>query len=339
MWYDIFMLASLSLELLQKVEIAKERILLALQEEATALAFSGGKDSTVLLLLALEVVRETSFELNIVHCDTLVENPSIREHCDRFLEELQLYAEREGLPVRVHIAYPVQTFWVSLIGKGYPLPYHKFRWCQKSLKIEPTQKLLRRLGIRHILTAVREEESSSRKVSIKRNYDHIRRRKGLPAIAPLLEWTTEDVWEFLSSCNCEWTDLRRIYELYRNASGECPIVGNVDWSTACGARFGCWVCTLASDDRALLNQSRHDEKLRLLYHFRKWLIEFCNRPENRTGKNRKGKPVGEGKGQLTSQARQEILRRLLELQERIGMELIRDWEIKKIKEEWGKEHV
>lgn len=305
-----------------------------------ALAFSGGKDSTTLLMLALEVLKEfKDCTLVVIHGDTLVENPAVRSHCDFFLESLRAYAERENLPVEIHIALPekTNTYWVNLIGKGYPLPNHRFRWCQKHLKIEPFQKLQKSLSTSAVLVGIRKDESISRKNSIRKNYqDYERKEKGNHTIAPLLDWTEEQVWEFLTTYECEWTDLRKVYELYREASGECPVFSEVN-NKACGTRFGCWVCTLATDLKELKNQGEKDIKAQMLYEFRNWLLDFCNRPENRTGRMRNGKFIGEGKGQLTLKAREEILKKLLELQEKIGMELIRGYELDIIEKEWKKE--
>lgn len=55
-------------------------------------------------------------------------------------------------------------------------------------------------------------------------------------------------------------------------------------SKACGARFGCWVCTLASDLPELKNAGMWDKRLLMLLDFRNWLKEYGNRKENRTGR-------------------------------------------------------
>ncbi len=298
------------------------------------LAWSGGKDSTTLLALAIEVLRENrDWSLVVVHNDTLVENPIVRSHCDRTLEEFRDYIQREGLPVEIRLARPSisETFWVAIVGKGYPLPYQNLRWCQRALKIKPFSKVAR--DLKAVLVGVREKESTSRKRLINKNYQEGRSEKFKQVhIAPIVDWTDEDVWEFLTTYECEWTDLRRVYDLYKSASGECPVFSQ-EQKTACGARFGCWVCPLVKDDKSLKNMLEDYPELKPLYDFRLWLIDFCRRPENRTGKRRNGKPLGEGKGQLTLTARQEIFKRLMDMQ------LLTQEEISKIKEEWERENI
>ncbi len=314
---------------------AKAMIRVAFSEYGRlGLAWSGGKDSTTLLALAIEVLRENSedWSLVIVHNDTLVENPIVREHCDKSIEELRDYIVRENLPIEIRIARPSisETFWVNLVGKGYPLPYHNLRWCQRALKIKPFSKVVG--DINAVLVGVREKESNARKGLINKNYkDGKSERFKQVHIAPIVDWSDEDVWEFLTTYECEWTDLRRVYDLYKSASGECPVFSQ-EQKTVCGARFGCWVCPMVKEDKSLRNMLEEYPHLKPLYELRQWLIDFCNRPENRTGKRRNGKPLGEGKGQLTLQARQEIFKRLMD------MGLLTQEEISKIKEEWKREY-
>ncbi len=313
---------------------AKAMIRVAFSEYGRlGLAWSGGKDSTTLLALAIEVLRENTgdWSLVIVHNDTLVENPIVREHCDKSIEELRDYIVRENLPIEIRIARPSisETFWVNLVGKGYPLPYQNLRWCQRALKIKPFSKVARDLKV--VLVGVREKESNARKGLINKNYKNGKSERFKQVhIAPIVDWSDEDVWEFLTTYECEWTDLRRVYDLYKSASGECPVFSQQ--KTVCGARFGCWVCPMVKEDKSLRNMLEEYPHLKPLYELRQWLIDFCNRPENRTGKRRNGKPLGEGKGQLTLQARQEIFKRLMD------MGLLTQEEISKIKEEWKREY-
>lgn len=46
-----------------------------------------------------------------------------------------------GLPVQVVKVYPnpEETFWVLLLGRGYPAPTQAFRWCTGRLKIDPAE--------------------------------------------------------------------------------------------------------------------------------------------------------------------------------------------------------
>jgi len=95
-------------------------------------AYSGGKDSTFLLhhVLVLLSAMKTN-PLAVVYADTLVENPVVHQHVMEFLQKVKAYCEKTGIDVRILIAQPEirNSFWVNVIGKGYPLPNHRFRWC------------------------------------------------------------------------------------------------------------------------------------------------------------------------------------------------------------------
>lgn len=74
------------------------------------IGFSGGKDSTVLLMLvwiALEKLKELPgpFQLRrpiyVVCNDTMVENPIIASYVDQVLEQIEKKAREEDLPILV----------------------------------------------------------------------------------------------------------------------------------------------------------------------------------------------------------------------------------------------
>ena len=106
--------------------------------------FSGGKDSTILvefvymMLLSLQP-EERRKKVFVLSSDTKVEMPFIAERIDRELILLHAATERDQLPIEAHTVYPElnDSFWVNLIGRGYPSPRPKFRWCTDRLKIYP----------------------------------------------------------------------------------------------------------------------------------------------------------------------------------------------------------
>jgi DNA sulfur modification protein DndC len=137
--------------------------------QPVVVAYSGGKDSTFLLhhvLVLLEKMR--SNPLVVVYADTLVENPLIHQHVLEFLGKVKAYCEEVGIDARILIAKPDlnNTFWVNVIGKGYPMPRPWFRWCQKKLKIKPVKKVLEGFSEGIMLVAVRSQESMARKRSL-----------------------------------------------------------------------------------------------------------------------------------------------------------------------------
>lgn len=325
------------------------------------IGFSGGKDSTVVVhlvfehLLSLPASARTR-PVYIVSNDTLVESPLVIAHVQTVMKEIQAAAEAFALPVQVKITSPDedQTFWVSLIGRGYPSPNRNFRWCTDRMKIQPTSRFIREHvdigGQVILLLGVRRSESATRAGSVARydNGERLNRHNDLVGcfvFRPIVEMTTEDVWEFLATNAPPWGGSHtKLIMLYRNASGgECPVVTQKSDVASCGtnsSRFGCWTCTVVEKDRSLAGfvEAGFAEFTPLL-DFRDWLITIRNDPTRRMARRRSGQitVTREGvyvPGPYTMDARAEILDKLLELQSTIGRELISQGELRRIKEIW-----
>lgn len=97
-----------------------------------------GKDSTVLLTLvwiALKKLKKlpVPFQLRgtvyVVCNDTLVENPIIATCVDDVLSQIEKKVREEDLPIFVRKTTPrsEDSFWVNVIGKGYPVPNTAFK--------------------------------------------------------------------------------------------------------------------------------------------------------------------------------------------------------------------
>jgi DNA sulfur modification protein DndC len=105
-------------------------------------------------------------------------------------------------------------------------------------------------------------------------------------------------------------------ELYRGASGECPIVKAPQSPPCASGRFGCWVCTVVRKDKSAIELVRSGKtELRPFLQFRDWLAQFRNDPKNRWATRRNG---NKGLGPFTLQARKEILRRIDALEAQTG---------------------
>ncbi len=177
------------------------------------IGFSGGKDSTMLLQVVWYVVRKElpglrSRPIHIVCNNTLVENPKIIKYTDGILKKIEKAAAEQSLPVYVHKTTPQleDTFWVNLLGKGYPAPNNTFRWCTERLKISPTtdfiKKTISEVGQAIILLGTRKDESAARAKSIENNKSHVEgnrlRKHLLPnayVFAPLTDVDTQEVWQ------------------------------------------------------------------------------------------------------------------------------------------------
>ena len=135
-------------------------------------AYSGGKDSTLVLHLVVEAIlrlapSDRRRDVHVVCNDTLVESPVLIAHARASLEKVGRAAESLRLPLQVHVTAPSpdQTFWCNLIGRGYPPPNRRFRWCTDRMKIGPTTRFVREhvsaAGQVVLLVGVRRSESAN----------------------------------------------------------------------------------------------------------------------------------------------------------------------------------
>ncbi|WP_447767569.1 hypothetical protein [Sphingobacterium faecium] len=105
-------------------------------------AFSGGKDSTAMLMLVWEAlaqlndIERKTREVYVICNNTLVENPRVLQFVNKQLNTIQEKSIELGMPFKVDHTTPQleNSFWVNLIGKGYPAPTNMFRWCTDRLK-------------------------------------------------------------------------------------------------------------------------------------------------------------------------------------------------------------
>lgn len=328
------------------------------------IGYSGGKDSTLVAHLVFEMLlglppSQRKRPVHIVANDTLVESPLVVRHIVDSIEEIGSAAGAFGLPVVTKITRPApdQSFWVNLIGRGYPSPNRSFRWCTDRMKILPTSRYIKSqvddAGQVILLLGVRRSESATRSASVARydNGERLNRHNdlvGCMVFRPIVELSTEDVWEFLASNVPPWGGThRKLIQLYRDAGGgECPVVTQKSDAPSCGtssSRFGCWTCTVVEKDRSLEGfvESGFKEFGPLL-DFRDWLASIRNDRERRQARRRDGQiTITDGgtfvPGPFTLQTRSEIFERLRGLEEEAGQALISQEEIDLIHEIWAEE--
>ena len=113
------------------------------------LGYSGGKDSTATLQLIWSAIAALPIEkrkktIHVISTDTLVENPVVASWVEHSLKVMKQASDDQKMPIRPHRLTPTvsDSFWVNLIGKGYPAPRHKFRWCTERLKIKPSNTFI-----------------------------------------------------------------------------------------------------------------------------------------------------------------------------------------------------
>lgn len=312
------------------------------------LGFSGGKDSSALLRLvyaALLGLKRRETPITVLYCDTGVEIPVVAQFVRRTLRQLSAEAKTEGLPMKVRVARPriEESYFVKVIGRGYPPPTNKFRWCTDRLRIAPVQRAIARESSQRalILLGVRWGESLERDRTLrglKTERPFVLHQRGVArstVFAPILNYSTEEVWDTLASSELPRAlDAHGLFKLYRQTSGEeCPIVRDPH-GTPCGkGRFGCWTCTVVRRDRGMagLVESGYTQMEPLL-EFRNWLQDMRDQPENRCSLRRNGAP---GPGPLTLRARRLILRRLRAAETKAGMRLIKEQELTLIRDLWA----
>jgi len=337
--------------------------------------YSGGKDSTTALQLIWAAISALPPEkrtktIYVISSDTLVETPVVSNYIDVSLKRIAQAAIEQDMPVVTHKVVPDvdRSFWVNLIGRGYPAPSRRFRWCTERLKIEPANDFIRSrvaefgevvmvLGVRSQESATRAQVMSLHAIEGSRLSKHSSLLNAF-VYAPIADFSTDDVWTYLLQNQSPWgNDNRDLVAMYRNASsaGECPLV--VDTSTpSCGnSRFGCWVCTVVERDKAMEAMiDSGEEWLTPLLEFRDKLSETqdpARKLEFRDYRRRTGGVsfIGDTDrvmpGPYTMDFRRELLRGLLETQRQVAVEapageapiLIHPQELHEIRRLWRTE--
>lgn len=306
--------------------------------------YSGGKDSTATVQLVWaalqglpkEVLKK---EVHIISTDTLVESPVVAAWVEESLNKMRKLAEESGLPIHVHRLTPSinNTFWVNLIGRGYPFPRRNTRWCTDRLKINPAntfiENMISEAGEAIMVLGTRKAESISRRHTMeeyekKRVREHLSPNGSMPnsyVYSPIESWTNENVWQYLMQYRNPWGQSNKeLLAMYSGASadGECPLV--LDTATpSCGnSRFGCWVCTLVAEDKSMAAMIQNDEEKAWMLP----LLEFRNEiaVDADTDRNRREFTRMDGRltyyngrlvhGPYTKATREHFLRRLLQVE-------------------------
>lgn len=320
--------------------------------------YSGGKDSTAVLQLVWLAVanlpeNERHKPIHVITTDTMVENPIVSAWVRSSLDSLRTAASQEGMPFHPNLLTPdvAETFWVNLIGRGYPAPRPKFRWCTERLKIRPSNRFIRTVvrdnGEAILLLGTRKAESAGRarrmsNLEGSRIRERLSPNQNLPnslVYSPIEDWTNDDVWLFLMQVANPWGHTNKdLLAMYQGASpdAECPLV--VDTSTpSCGdSRFGCWVCTLVDKDKSMTAMIQNDSE-------KEWmrpLLELRNELDVADDRHLRDFRRMNGKVQLfhdrpipgpyTQTAREGWLQRVLEAQTWIrshGPETVRNIEL------------
>lgn len=307
--------------------------------------YSGGKDSTAIVQLVWMALRQLPKEkrlktVHVISTDTMVESPIVAVWSSQSLRKMKEAALAEELPIIPHQLTPEikNTYWVQLIGRGYPYPRQNFRWCTDRMKIAPANNFIKEIldaeSEAIMVLGSRKAESATRKAVLegyekKRYRAHLSPNGSFPnsyVFTPIENWSNDNVWQFLVQYENPWGHSNKeLMAMYSGASadGECPMV--IDTSTpSCGnSRFGCWICTLVTEDKSMNAMIKNDEEkawMLPLLEFRNYIASMDDHSIDRNRRDfrrmtgrltwHNGRLVH---GPYTKEVREDFLRRLLEL--------------------------
>ena len=305
--------------------------------------FSGGKDSSAVVKLILKILSKENTRvlkrIIISYCDTGIEIPLIRDFAQKTITKINNYAIINSLPIQTKIVIPElsDSFFVKIIGRGYPPPTNKFRWCTRRLREKPIQSQIDSVN-KHcatVLLGTRKNESVERNKIIGRYIDedqiHLKQngKKNISIFCPIIDFSQGDVWEFLLNDNKQsLINYKELENIYRMASDD-------NYQKYPSSRFGCWCCTVIRKDHAVNNLINNGESNMIpLYSFRNWLIEIRDLPRFRCKYRRNGV---KGLGPFKLHARETILARLLEIQKESQLKLITTDELSLIRKLWDED--
>ncbi len=331
-------------------------------------AFSGGKDSTMLLHLVWNALKRIKVDkrtrpIHIVCNNTLVENPKILIYVNKQLELIKSASTEQQMPFSVEHTLPSlnDTFWVNLIGRGYVAPNSGFRWCTERLKIRPTTRYILDKVSQHgeviVLLGTRKAESSTRARTMKKHEivgTRLSKHQLLGAYvySPIKNLSTDQVWWYLAQNESPWhSDHIELVHIYRNASdnNDCPLITDISTPPCGQSRFGCWVCTVVQSDKTMNSLIESGERWLLpLLELRNFLAKTTRREDPDYDPTLYRMPVKrnfqEGPGPYWPKLRKEILEKLLVAQvtiqkERPDIQLITQQELVTIQVIWHRDFI
>lgn len=169
--------------------------------------FSGGKDSTAMLLMMLE--REMPVD-EIIFCDTGKEFPDMYKH----IQKVEQYIGRPITRLKADKSFDyyfsehVKTNGKNKGSIGYGWPRMWARWCTGNMKINVTKKYLSKVREYTLYIGIAADEPK-RHINIPSNTLH-----------PLYDWGITEV-EALQYCYSKGFDWNGLYQRFRRVSCWC----------------------------------------------------------------------------------------------------------------------
>ncbi len=210
--------AQCNLSLHDKYELTRQRLLYVLHEFALdriLTAWSGGKDSTLLLALFREISQQEGFCASAPRALSLDTGCKFQEVI-RFRDQM---AQKWGIDLLV--ASPDQDL------SRYPLALDPVQCCL-DLKIKPLQEAIQYYRARVLLTGTRYDEAPGR-----RDKFWLEEKKGYVQVNPILHWSEMDIWAWHQLAGLEYCPL---YEQGYRSLGCQPCTRLVESNAERGGR-------------------------------------------------------------------------------------------------------
>lgn len=172
------------------------------RHEKIALMFSGGRDS----IACLELYRAYLDKITVVWVNTGANFPEIEEYMDQ-LNVPNFVEVRTNQPLSIELnGHPVDVLPVNYSSIGQAVTSHKniklrtyFDCCAENQWI-PAHLKIEELGITCVIRGQRQAESHKNPIKSGEVLD------GVEYVFPILNWSDQDVLEYLKSKNIEITE-------------------------------------------------------------------------------------------------------------------------------------
>ncbi len=185
-------------------------------------AYSGGKDSDVILQLA----KESGIKYRAIYKNTTIDPPGTIAH-----------VKEMGVEVR----RPKETFFHLIERKSFPSRFSRF-CCEVLKEYKILDKVI--IGVRKAESKARNERYSE--PTLCRYYGAKREENHVEQILPILDWSDEDVLDFIQDRGL------KLAPVYYDRGGQIDIT----------QRLGCMCCPLASERKRILQFKKYPKMVR-----------------------------------------------------------------------------
>lgn len=190
------------------------------------IGYSGGKDSTATVTFIDWAIKQGKIQrpenLIVMYADTLMELPSLEYSAHRLLDYLQGqgWQVRRSVPMLETTVAKTERFFVTMLGKGYPPPHNKFRWCtdrMKARKLEANHQAITseygdvflgidgmRLGESAVRDAVIVASCSKEDGECGQGWFHKANYGNGAKLSPILHWRVCHVWDWIVEAAFEY---------------------------------------------------------------------------------------------------------------------------------------